>query len=1472
MEPALESTSASTQLRRALAIPLRHPILLVVPIVLGLALAALSLYSVPKKYISSTVILVETDTAPEAFVKGKEERQANRLATVRQEILSRTRLEKVLGELQPYTIRKGASLTPVIERMRANITISVRDNDAFSVDFVHTKPEMARDVANRLAGLFIEESSRVQEAQTKDAEGFIEGELEKAKKELEQIEVKLQAFKERHIGDLPEQLQANLAALQRLQLERQAIAQELSADLGRLSALEGSTRAVGPAPGDPREAELAQLKAELAALRTRYTEEHPDVRTLMGRIARLERSLGEGPVPGGGPSAPATTAGAAQLREAQLRVRSLQARQSAIEQRLAAFQTRVEQTPRTEEELTTLTRDYEKLKERYLNLLNQKMNAKLKVAIEQRWKGERFRVLDPAHLPTEHFYPNPRVFLALGLAGGLLVGLALCVGAELLDQSVKTPAQLQTAISFPVLAIIPHVDAVAREAAPDTKGARKPAGKQPLVPATSEPTALGNARLDPVAPRALPEPTPSAAPPPALEQAVSPPVAPARPAAEPMPEAVTPEPVPSTVTSVGAAEAAALSTAPPIDQRPHEPPAAQEAGEPATETRPLVPSILAAPVEPILQEPPAAAPAKPATEPVPLPAPARPPSRPPHTRVTRRVPHPARGAQPVASESDPYGLLLPSRPRRVEAPVRSPSEGGSELWSAILTGTPAPPPASAEASSAAATVAAPPESPDTRSRIEDRAAVPAAPSLTLSTDNGLRLALHPSPEAYLVGSSGACHLTVEAPQVETVHAQIVATAAGLQISDAGTLSGTYVNGRRILAAQPLKPGDEVFLGSPGSRQSMRLVVSDGRADVEASRLPAPGVPAASLPERWWPRPQAPSAIPEATRRSRETGTAVSRPAPARAGTGARPVHWLVVSLVLFTAAAAALWPARGPRIVSVEPLQAEPGATVTLVGDHFGSAADGVVVRFADQTATVASVSPTKLQVAVPSALMASAKRDVTVVVEAGGRSSNPVSFTVTAPPRITSLQPRVAWTDIEVTAFGHNLSRQPLRVQVGGVPAALTSARSDAFTFRIPPGLPLVEGSRVPLTVEVAGERTNPVEVILGHVPVITGISPAQGPPGQRVVLTGDGFDPSPAGNTVRFGGNPALIFSASPTELVVASPAGSLTASQRMPVIVETGGRKSLTNVGFTTTHPTTARYLPRFFPAPVPGHETHDHAFVSSDLGPVLLLTGRGDSTTTAERAARAALALNDLVAVGARPLVLSYRSRPTPAVVLAGGDTALAVATPVDAAAYGEAWEGGGRSASVTPERLAEHWTSLLQDYLALFVAGERPMRVVDNSRGRVLLDIHAAAGRATTDSSVPQSVVRSLRPATLQALRRLALVVPATSRAPVSGAAIGRWRGIMEEGDSGKRQVELNVSSRAGRLEGTLSAVAGTATVSSPLRNVTYDQGRVQFVSGTAAAPLYFTGTVRSDILEGTIFAGTSPQGTPVGVFSLSYAK
>ncbi len=452
-------------LQRFAEAPLRRPWLVIVPFVLThVAALALSLL-LPPRYTSSTLILLAPEQIPTNLVpqiSTSTEKTGHRLQTLRQEVHSRTRLEMVARELDPYGTLGKEPLIDTIERLRDAVTVSVKGQDAFSVAFEHRDPKMAMFVADRLTTLFMDEVAGARERQVSTAYNFLERELQDARQQLEAKEKALSSYKEMHMGQLPEQVQANLATLQRLQMEQQMVADSLRRAQDSLLLIEttgeSGSSSMTPSPPDT----LESMRALLAPLKTRYTDQHPDVRSLQSRIEALEhvRAATE---PGKPPEDPLVAAQARRQAEARIEVERLRARLADVDRRIAAFQGRVEAAPRREQEVLGMMRDYQKLSENYSQLLTKKFEAEMAARLEQQQKGQQFRVLDPAYLPERPSFPDRFLFGLAGAVGGLLLGLGLAIVVDVMDPTMKDADSVFSAFQIPVLAVVPYVKRAEQE-------------------------------------------------------------------------------------------------------------------------------------------------------------------------------------------------------------------------------------------------------------------------------------------------------------------------------------------------------------------------------------------------------------------------------------------------------------------------------------------------------------------------------------------------------------------------------------------------------------------------------------------------------------------------------------------------------------------------------------------------------------------------------------------------------------------------------------------------------------------------------------------------------------------------------------------------------------------------------------------------------------------------------------------------
>lgn len=450
---------------------------IVATVVLCTAAAAIVALLLPSHYKSSTLILVEQQQVSTSYVTPTDATPFNqKLNTIRQQILSRPNMEKIIESFNLYSgngtqLAKEDAITHLVSNIEIRLIGERREEDAFSISFSGTDPYTTMQVASTLASMFIEENLKRREQYAEGTTGFLSDELEQAKSELENQEQAVRAFKERYMGGLPQQLEANLRTLDRLQLELQSVKLDMKSTEDRKALLEPqlnqtSTMPAAPgAPANPLVSELESKQRELAGLLSMYNENYPDVIITKRRIEEL-RQLLTSPGTGAQPSH-SNAAISAQIRNpeaynnllaAESQIKSLRMREADIRRQISLLERRVDATPANEQRFADLNRDYQISLNNYQSLLEKRLNARLAENLEKRQKGERFRIIDPANLPERPYKPKRPIIVLAGAGIGAGIGFGLVFLLEFMNPAFKRPEDFEGVIDMDLLASVPAFD------------------------------------------------------------------------------------------------------------------------------------------------------------------------------------------------------------------------------------------------------------------------------------------------------------------------------------------------------------------------------------------------------------------------------------------------------------------------------------------------------------------------------------------------------------------------------------------------------------------------------------------------------------------------------------------------------------------------------------------------------------------------------------------------------------------------------------------------------------------------------------------------------------------------------------------------------------------------------------------------------------------------------------------------------
>ena len=224
----------------------------------------------------------------------------------------------------------------------------------------------------------------------------------------------------------------------------------------------GALSGAGPEAIEER---LAKLNQELMQLRATYSDKYPDVVRMRDEIAMLQRELQEKKASDPPKESKPTIVGQSpyvlrtkqSLAEVEGEIKVLKNEEKRIRSAVGAYLGRVENVPQREQEVKELSRDYDSTKELYATLQKRYEEAQLAESMEQRQKGEQFRILDPAIPSQEPAAPNRLRLMFVGVALSLGLAAAAVVGAEQFNAAFHSVDDLRAFTSLPVLVSIPRI-------------------------------------------------------------------------------------------------------------------------------------------------------------------------------------------------------------------------------------------------------------------------------------------------------------------------------------------------------------------------------------------------------------------------------------------------------------------------------------------------------------------------------------------------------------------------------------------------------------------------------------------------------------------------------------------------------------------------------------------------------------------------------------------------------------------------------------------------------------------------------------------------------------------------------------------------------------------------------------------------------------------------------------------------------
>jgi polysaccharide chain length determinant protein (PEP-CTERM system associated) len=452
------------------------------------ALGFVATLVLPKKYMSSTSVLVEQPVVSSEYVRPVVTDDLNmRLASMKGQVLSGPRLQPIIEKLNLFPEQRGKvpmddlvgelSSAVGVELLQPMQGAGVRP-PGFHVSVTFDKPQTAQQICSEITSMFMEQNAQRRMEQSQKTTQFMGKELQTAKENLDQQDEKLAQFKRQYLGTLPEEEQTNLSLLTGMNTQLEAATQALNRatqdkafNETMLSQQEANWTATlngGLQNPDTMEQQLAALQDQLSLMLLRYTPDHPDVLKLRSQIEALKRRMSVDP----GTKSPIDPAQAklheppqiqqlrGRIKQDDLNIADLTRTQNQIQEHIRVLEVRVQTSPMVEEKYKELTRNYQTAQQIYNELLKKQSDSSIAKNLEQEQESEVFRVLDPPSFPLDPSFPKVFQFVVGGLGAGFALAVGILYLLAFINKAMYTEQDVEVCLKLPVLTMVPSIDAM----------------------------------------------------------------------------------------------------------------------------------------------------------------------------------------------------------------------------------------------------------------------------------------------------------------------------------------------------------------------------------------------------------------------------------------------------------------------------------------------------------------------------------------------------------------------------------------------------------------------------------------------------------------------------------------------------------------------------------------------------------------------------------------------------------------------------------------------------------------------------------------------------------------------------------------------------------------------------------------------------------------------------------------------------
>ena len=435
----------------------------------------------PNTFEAVAKIYIDTDTAMAPLLRGLTVNTDpdQQVSVMLNTLLTRPNLEQVVHQTAPAgTTFSSAELARRVKDIQNNVSLSpLGTRNLFEIHVTDKDPNRALSISQTLLSIFVDSNIGSKRKDFQGAQSFLDDKVAEYENLVRQAEQRRAAFRQANLDVL-----SNSATPDQARAEVERVRQDLAAAQARVASLRGQLGAIPkiiyvdtPGPlivtsgaastesigrGGSLFQRLAEAKQTLIDLKSKYTEDYPDVKAAEREVKELQEELASMPA--------ASNAGTGNQSipnpiyvQTQGKLSDAMSEAAFQEQRyqnaLSNLDNSEKMTSRAIEVTTKfadLDRDYDVVHKTYQELLSRRESARISQSVNDEQSAITVRVVEPPKKAPFPAAPNRPLINSEILLAGLAAGMAAALGLSLNAGRFFATDQLVSEFDYPVIGVV----------------------------------------------------------------------------------------------------------------------------------------------------------------------------------------------------------------------------------------------------------------------------------------------------------------------------------------------------------------------------------------------------------------------------------------------------------------------------------------------------------------------------------------------------------------------------------------------------------------------------------------------------------------------------------------------------------------------------------------------------------------------------------------------------------------------------------------------------------------------------------------------------------------------------------------------------------------------------------------------------------------------------------------------------------